>query len=411
MTTSLAAQDRLQRRTISVLIAGQILGGLGLGVGVSTGALLVASVSGSDALSGLSATMLTLGTAIASMPLAKQAVRAGRRWALITAALVAAAGAALVITFAAAGSTPGVLASLALLGVGSAGTLQARFAATDLARPERRGRDLSMVVWSVTVGAVTGPNLLALGDSVGMSFGLPHMAGSFLLTFVVQLLAALLYFVALRPDPLLTARGGLPVVTPKPQTRAERGPLPTSALLAFIAVSASHMVMLAVMSMTPVHLTGHGAGLEIVGFTISLHVAGMYALSPVFGMLADRWGRVPVLGLGLGILMAAVLITAFLAEDHFWVTVGLFLLGLGWSAATVSASVLLTESVPAERRPAMQGRADALMSFSGAFAGACAGPVLSVVGYSGLSLGAGLIVVVVAILVPLLGRRLVSSQG
>ena len=122
----------LQRRTIRVLASGQILGGFGLGSTLSIGALLAADLSGSTAWSGAAATFSTLGAAAWAIPLARLAFARGRRLALATGAAVAISGALLVITAASLRFFPLLLVALFLLGAGSATSLQARFAATDL---------------------------------------------------------------------------------------------------------------------------------------------------------------------------------------------------------------------------------------------------------------------------------------
>ncbi|KQV24522.1 MFS transporter [Yonghaparkia sp. Root332] len=395
----------VQRRVRSTLMAGQVLAGLGMGSTLSIGAILAAEVSGSPAYSGLAATMATLGAALAAIPLARLAARAGRAPALATGALTAATGAVLAIVAAGLSSFPLLLVGIMLIGVGTAVNLQSRFAASDLASPATRGRDLSLVVWATTVGAVSGPNLIGPGEQLGEAIGLPALSGPFLFTVAAQVLAATLYLVALRPDPL---RLSLRLARDAAAAASAAGESGTEAVrsdragirLALIALALSHATMVSVMAMTPVHLTDHGASLVIVGFTISLHIAGMYALSPVFGVLADRLGRWWTILIGQGLLVASLLVTALGAESEAAVVTGLILLGLGWSASTVAGSALLTESTAPERRPVIQGRSDLLMSGSGAVGGLLAGPTLAALGYSGLSLVAlGLVAVVVTTLV------------
>lgn len=382
---------RVQRRVRSTLMAGQVLAGLGMGSTLSIGAILAAEVSGSPAFSGLAATMATLGAAIAAIPLARLAQRAGRAPALAMGAVTAALGAAISIVAAGLPSFPLLLVGIMLIGVGTAVNLQSRFAAADLAAPATRGRDLSLVVWATTVGAVSGPNLIGPGEELGAAIGLPPLSGPFLFTVVAQCLAATLYLVALRPDPLRLA---LRLASDAAAAAAKAGESAAEAArsdragirLALVALALSHATMVSVMAMTPVHLTDHGASLVIVGFTISLHIAGMYALSPVFGILADRLGRWWTILIGQSLLVTSLLVTALGAENEAAVVVGLILLGLGWSASTVSASALLTESTAPARRPVIQGRSDLLMSGSGAVGGLLAGPTLAALGYSGLSL-------------------------
>lgn len=403
----------VQRRTVGVLVAGQILGGLGFGAALSMGALLAASVSGSDEWSGLAATMTTLGAAAAAVPLARLAQSRGRRNSLAAGAGVAAFGSALVIVAAVIGVFSLLLVALACIGVGSAANLQARFAASDLARPSTRGRDLSIVVWATSIGSVVGPNLVGVGASLARTIGIPELAGPFVFAIVSQVLAVVLYLVALRPDPLLTSLAGAASASIRPgavpaEPHAHAG---IGLRFAILSVALSHAVMVAVMAMTPVHLQHHGASITVIGLTISLHIAGMYGLSPVFGILADRLGRIPVIILGQALFLAALLVAALFSEDSFAVGVGLVLLGLGWSASTVAGSALVTELSQAARRTRYQGITDLLMSLAGAVGGALAGVVLAFAGYEGLAFGCIALVAIVVVAAVVVRGRLGGGLG
>lgn len=384
---------RIRRRSRAVIIAGQALAGVGMGATFSSAALLAERLSGSAAWSGTATTLSTLGAAAAAVPLARLARRSGRSPALATGAGLAALGAVLGLVSVATGTFPLFLVAMGLLGVGTAVNLQSRFAATDLSEPATRGRDLAVVVWSTTLGAVLGPNLIGPGDALGLRLGLPELAGVFVFTLAAQLVALAIYRFGLRPDPLKTAeRLGVERGTAAVAAReADRNGVRTGIL----SLALSHATMASVMAMTPVHLVDHGATLQIVGLTISLHVAGMFGLSPVWGVLSDRLGREPVIGIGQATLLAALLMTSFGAENSGWVLAGLILLGLGWSASTVAASGLVADSADPTRRTIVQGRADLSMSLAGAVGAGSAGVVLATLGYAGLSLVATALVAVV----------------
>jgi len=385
----------VQARTVRVLVAGQILAGLGQGATLSIGAVLAVAVSRSEAWAGAGATLTTLGSAAAAIPLARLAVARGRRPALALGALAAAAGSIVTVVAAGIHVFPVLLLGFALLGVGSAVGLQARFAATDVAEPARRGRDLSIVVWSTTVGAIVGPNLFGPGAVIADTLGLPELTGSFVIAIAAQLLAAATYLVLLRPDPLVVARSR--TVLPAPIADAGIVRARSTLVFAITALALSHAVMVSVMSMTPVHLTGQGASLIVVGFTISLHIAGMYALSPLFGWASDRLGRIPTLLMGQLLFAVSIVIVAVGSSSNVAVAVGLVLLGLGWSASTVSASALVSDLVTGAERVRVQGRSDLFMNVAGAVGGASAGPVLAVIGYAGLAWVAGTLVVAVVV--------------
>ena len=405
-----AQRAGVQRRTLSVLSAGVALGGLGVTVGLTVGGLLARDVAGSDAAAGLGLTASVLGAAVIAVPLARVSDRAGRRAGLALGYGIALVGALLVVAAAALSSLPVLLAGLFLFGAATTSGLQARYAAADLAEPERRGRALSLVVWATTVGSVLGPNLVGPGDALGRALGLPALGGAFLLPIVVFAVVALGALALLRPDPLLLARRLAAVDGPAPL-----GPrLGTREALAAVwatpggrlglsAVVVSHAVMVGLMVMTPVHMgAGHlddgGAGaavttLRVIGLVISVHVAGMYLFSPVVGWLADRAGRSTTVALGGGLLLLAALVAGTAPSGAaVQLGIGLFLLGLGWSCGLVAGSTMVTEAVSADVRPTAQGATDLLMGLGAAVAGAVGGPLLALGGF-------GLVAVVAAALV------------
>ena len=392
---------KIQAKTVRTLALGQALGGFGFGSTLSVGAIMATELSGSAAWSGAAATLSTLGSAFAAIPLANIAARKGRRVALGLGAGLAILGALGMIVAATLRSFPVELVALFLLGSANAVGLQARFSAADIPTNRPKARDISIVVWATTIGAVIGPNLIAPGEALGLNLGLPHLAGPFLLTILAQTMSTTVFWFGLKPDPLLLAqslnsdkeetvrrkfREAIPIIRRKPV-----------AAFAIVSIALSHIVMVSVMSMTPAHLSGEGHSLSDVGFTISVHVAGMYALSPIFGVISDRIGAKKTILLGQLILLLSLGVSGFGASDFSLVVVGLFLLGLGWSAATVAGSALLSQELDVSEKPIVQGLSDSLMNLSGAFGGAVSGTILILYGFAGLNTAALLPVVLIVI--------------
>jgi MFS family permease len=215
--------------------------------------------------------------------------------------------------------------------------------------------------------------------------------------------AGVVMFVRLRPDPLLVAReAALGRGTAAPQgtswsrvvevARTRPGVVAGAAALAL-----AHAVMVAVMVMTPLHMHHGGATLEIIGVVISVHVLGMFAFSPVVGWATDRFGRPVVLSAAAVVLFAALFLSGTAPTGaSYRIAAGLFLLGLGWSLATVAASTLLSESAPLSARPDVQGAADLVMGLTAAAAGALAGVIVGSLGYGWLNLFAAVLVTGVA---------------
>ncbi len=394
----------LRRRTTAVLVAAQILGGLGVATGIALSAVLARQVSGTEALSGLAPTATVAGTAVLSMPLAALMAARGRRPGLVLAYLIGALGASVVVVAARIGSFPLLLCGMAAFGAASSANLQARFAAADLAEPERRARAISLVVWATTVGAGLGPNISAPAGRSVAGLGIPEAAGPFLWAAAIFVVSAVVVAVLLRPDPLLTARALAPEDERSPEARSLRAGLSAVAAsplarLALVTVAVSHTAMVSVMAMTPLDLAHHGAGIDLIGLVISGHIAGMYAFAPLMGRLADRVGRLSVTGLAAGLLACALFLAGTAGGSHGQTAAGLFVLGLGWSAGLVSGSALLTDAVPQSARAAAQGLSDLTMNTSAGVGGAIAGLVVAKASYAWLNLAAACLLVPLAALV------------
>jgi MFS family permease len=343
----------------------------------------------------------------------------GRRPGLLLAYAIGVIGALTIVIGASLHFFPLALLGLIATGGGTTATLQSRYAATDLATPERRGRALSTVIWATTLGSVLGPNLADPMGRFAESIGIPKLAGPYLLTVGVFVLAALVVGTLLRPDPLHVARHVHHGATGRPRTHVQRSMRSALTVIsaspgarnALAAIVFGHAVMVAVMSMTPVHLRHADAGLGIIGLVISLHIAGMYALSPLVGTAVDRIGRKPVIVLGSMILLTSFVI-AGTASGHEapQLAIGLYLLGLGWSCTMISGSTLLTDSVALEQLPNVQGTADVLMGFGGASAGLLAGLVVAIGSYAILAMAAACLILVL-LFSTLLQPRVVPAQS
>ncbi|MDJ0316608.1 MFS transporter [Arthrobacter antibioticus] len=395
-----------QRRNQTVLVIGQLLSGVGVASGVAVGGILAAQLAGTTAASGFVQTASALGAGLVAVPLANLAVRSGRRWALSTGFALGAVGAALVLLAASLGQFWLMAAGMLFFGSATAAGLQARYAAVDGAPPEKAGRAMAIVIWATTVGSVAGPNLSEPGRLFGISLGLVPLSGPFVFSFVAFITAALVisvFFLAPRPAQetsqlpsakLASAAGPASEVKPAKAHGAWRALRLAShnprALAALVAVTGGHAIMVGVMVMTPVAMNAHGHSLEIIGIVISLHILGMYAASPVFGVLVDKVGAVPVVLLGCGIFLAAITVGAIFSErsDPFMMSLALTMLGLGWSACLIGGSSLLNQSAPHELRVPLQGANDMMMNFGAAGMAAIAGPILALGGFFWVNMAA-----------------------
>ena len=391
--------EAVQRRTLQVLFATQVAGGVGMTVGMSVGALLAADMV-SVGVSGLAQSAAVMGAALLAIPATRIVRRYGRRPSLATAYGVAAIGGVLTVTAAMLRSVPLLFAGFFLFGGGTTAGLQSRYAAVDLAPKILYGRHLSIIVWASTLGGVVGPNLASIAGTSLSGYGVPPLAGPFVFSVALFGVAAIVLLVALRPDPLEVARrrgDAAPTTGAGGGMRAALDAVLANpgARLGMIATAVGHVVMVAVMAMTPVHIrgAGHDAAhtLRIVGFVLSVHVAGMYAFAPVMGWLSDRIGRERVIVVGVILLLAACALAGTAGHDTTRLAIGLVLLGLGWSATMVAGSALLSASIAADMRPSAQGLSDLVMGLAGASAGALSGVVVQAFGYPSLTLAAAVV--------------------
>jgi MFS family permease len=351
--------------------------------------LLAAEIAGSDLLAGVPSAIGTLGTAAAASPLAYRARRLGRRPALVRGYLGGIAGAGLAVFAGQLRNFWLLVAAMSLFGVANASNLQSRYAAADLADDDRRASSIAMVVWVGTIGAVLGPIAAPWANRVGLGLGLGEWVGPVFLSVLGFAMAAAITARSLRPDPLVVAGGvdrDIPFESPlrgigRSWTAIWARPL---ARLAVFAMAVSQMAMVAVMTMTPLHMRDHGHA-ELSTLVISVHVLGMFGLAPLIGRWADRLGRLKVLSVGAGILAMGTVVAVVAGYLPSLVFVGLFLLGVGWSFALIGGSALLTESLPIEERTGAQGFADVSMSVLGAAAAFTSGLVKETLGFHWLA--------------------------
>lgn len=375
----------IQRRTLRVLVGGQIIGAAALASAVTVGAFVVQDILGQEtAWGGIATATVTTGTAVMAQVLSRIMLRRGRRPGLQLGYGLAMVGAII----AGVGAQTGVLATfvvgLFLFGNGQASNLLARYAATDLASPDARARAMSRIVFASTFGAVFGPLLIAPAEAAGQQwFGWERYTGPWFFAATVLSFALVNTSVRLRPDPLvvsgrITPRGGAPlpsitealgVVTSTPQGR-----------LALSSMVVSQVAMVAVMTMTPVHMKLHGHE-TLSQYVVSLHIAGMYAFSPLIGRYADTRGTLRAVLVGSMVLVLATILAAISGESYVVLFPSLWLLGIGWNFGLIGGSAMLLESVPDTNRVTVQGSADLLMSFCGGLAGLSSGFVRKAVGY------------------------------
>lgn len=398
-TASIPDPAQAQRRILRVLVASQVLSGAGLAAGVTVGALLAQDMLGSTSLAGVPSALFTAGSALAAVAVGRISQARGRRPGLTTGYLTGALGSAGVIAAAVADNPVLLFIALFVYGAGTATNLQARYAGADLAADGHRARAVSTVLVATTLGGVAGPNLAAPTGDFAETLGLPHLAGPFILSGLAYALAALVLALRMRPDPLLMARAlaeskdtgaaaGTTTAADGTGTRDGRGGVVLGALVMVL----TQLVMVAIMTMTPVHMRDHGHGTAASGLVIAVHIGAMYLPSPLTGWLADRYGRMKVAAAsGVTLLASGILAASAPGGSVALLALALALLGLGWNFGLVSGTAIITDTVPLATRAKTQGLIDVSIALAGATGGMASGLMVAATSYPALALAGGVL--------------------
>lgn len=388
-------QKALYIRTLFVVSISQIFGGAGLAAGVTVGALIAQQMLGTDAYAGLPTALFTLGSAGAAYSVGKLSQRYGRRTGLSVGFIIGGLGAIGVIIAAIINSILLLFASLLIYGAGTATNLQARYAGTDLANSKQRATAISMTMVFTTFGAVAGPNLVNVMGSFAESVGVPSLAGPFILAAAAYILAGLVLFILLRPEPLIIAKA-IEAAKQKHHESEEIGTsVHTNKRGIFVGATImilTQIVMVAIMTMTPVHMSHHGHGLGTVGLVIGFHIGAMYLPSLFTGVLVDKLGRITMaIASGVTLLLAGLIAALAPGDSMTLLIIALSLLGLGWNFGLISGTALLVDSTETSTRAKTQGTVDVLIALSGAAGGALSGMIVAGTSFSTLSVVGGIL--------------------
>ena len=371
-----AKQRQLYKRTLIIVVISQMFGGAGLAAGITVGALLAEQMLGTNAFAGLPAALFTLGSAGAALTVGRLSNRFGRRMGLATGFITGGLGAIGVVFAAVLNSVFLLFASLLVYGAGTATNLQARYAGTDLASNKQRATAVSIAMVSTTFGAVAGPNLVEVMGNVALSIGVPELAGPFILSAAAFIVAGIVLFAFLRPDPFIIA---LKINENKQKTEPKKIPEKNHLNKKRITVGAltmvlTQIVMIAIMTMTPIHMGHHGHSLGAIGLVIGFHIGSMYLPSLFTGILVDKIGRTAmVIASGVTLLASGIVAALAPGDSIFLLIVALSLLGIGWNFGLISGTALIVDATEPLTRAKTQGTVDVFIALAGASGSAMSG--------------------------------------
>ena len=389
--------ERIAKKITMVLFLSQSLSSAGFIAAFTVNALVAVDLTGRLAMAGVPGAVYVVGQACGAVVWGFSMERIGRRRGLAFGQLIGVIGSLIAMAAVVARSFPSFLFGLILVGMARSAVDLGRYAAAEVHQPARRGRAISNVVLGSTMGAIFGPLLLGPAGQLMTWGGYPELAGAYAVGAAVLVVAAILIFGGLRPDPRdigWELAGMDPASVPRQAARSlgeiVRRP---GVVVAMVTMAFAQMVMVVPMSITSVHMKVHEHPLTAVSFVISSHTLGMYAFSIISGKMTDRWGRSPVIILGSTVLFLSCLMAAP-SVDLLPLAVALFLLGLGWNFAYVAGSTLLADQLSPGERAKTQGFNDLLLNLCSGASQIGSGVVYAAGGFGVMGVAAAAIALV-----------------
>ncbi len=382
--------EKLYKRTLKIVVISQTFGGAGLAAGITVGALIAQDMLGSTSYAGLPAALFTLGSALAAYLVGRISQQLGRRLGLSFGFLAGAIGALGVIIATVIQNAWLLFFALFIYGAGTSTNLQVRYAGADLAKPKQRATAISIAMVATTLGAVFGPNMVTPMGKVAQMFNIPPLAGPFILAALAYSLAGMTLFFFLKPDPFLVAKTldaqrkqKRASATSESEIEFDGTPERSGAIVGALVLVLSHIVMVAIMTMTPVHMQEHGTGLTAVGVVIGLHIAAMYLPSIITGRLVDAIGRSKmVIASGVTLAISGLMAAYAPGGSLFWMAFALILLGLGWNFGLISGTAIIVDSTTMGNRAKTQGAADVFVALGGTAGSLLSGVIVAQSSYA-----------------------------
>ena len=395
------AVQKVYQHTIRTVIFSQMLGGAGLAAGITVGSLIAAEMLGTEKYAGVPSALFTIGSAGAALLVGRITASSGRRLGLATGFFLGGIGALLIILATVLTNIWLLFFALIIYGAGTATNLQARYAGTDLALPHKRATAVSMAMVATTFGAVLGPNMVGVMSHIAIFLHIPELAGIFILAAGAFFAAGFILYFFLKPDPYLLARDIAIEAPIEEQGIHNQGLI---YLGGFVMVM-TQIIMVAIMTMTPLHMQHHQHSVNAIGLVISFHIASMYLPSLITGTLVDKIGAHKMALIAGFVLVLAAMTTMLAPTDSvLLLTLGLSLLGIGWNFGLISGTTAVVDGTNTLERPKVQSRIDVLIAVFGSLAGILSGVIVNYSDYAVLSF-IGILLAVFIIIVVFITRK------
>jgi MFS family permease len=395
----------LIKRNTAIFALSQSFTGAGTPLAFGLGPLMFVALTDSANMAGLSVSLFGLSRFFVSYPVGKITDTYGRKPGIFLGLSLALVGSIMVVLAMTIRSFPLLVIAMLVFGMGVQASQQMRVAATDMFPPHMRARALGYVALGSLAGLLVTPLIVSAAETIAHSTGHDPLALPWL-AVPVLVIGGMVVVSFVRPDPKVIGMNlaqYYPGYAPPPRPpRAQSATFSAMSLLrnapirrAIACNCAAQGNMSIVMVLTSLVLVHHGHSLGAIAFSHMFHSAGMFAFTIPLGKLADRFGREQVMYPGVATALIGAALVTF-TPAFVTITLGTFLVGLGWAAANVAATAFIADHSETAERGRAIGVND---SFAGGVTIATALVTGPLVQWGGLP-AAGITAVVVA-LVPL----------
>jgi len=373
--TGLHTDDRQARLNALYLSVGQAIGGATAVVLISSGGLVGQELAPDPSLATAPVTAFVLGTAFCTLPASMVMRRYGRRFGYFFGSLIGVTGMLLAAYAIYLEHFYMFTGGAVLIGFLWAFLQSYRFAATDIASPSFKDKAISWVMVGGIVSAVVGPQTVIWTQDVFIEH---YYMGSYLAGAALIALQCLFVIQIKIPKPVVNATAG------GARSLLEVGKSPLF-IVAVLCGAISYSTMTFMMTASPLAMVGSGHSHQFSALGIQWHVLAMYLPSFITGSLLTRFGKVPIITLGMILLVGSALVgMAGASIVHFWIA--LIFLGVGWNFGFIGATSMVTDSYRPEERNLVQGFNDFIVFGGNAAASLSAGLVYFHYGWSAVTI-------------------------
>jgi len=390
------------KRNMILLALALAFGGAGMQYAYGFGPLMIVQLTGSAGLAGVSVAIIASSRFAIAYPIGKVTDTYGRKLGVLMGLALAIVG-AVALGMSIGWKSPVLfVAGLFVFGMGMNASQQLRVAAADMAPPRMRAQALGYVALGSLVGVISSPIIVSTSEKLAPSFRMDPLALAWMI-LPVLIVTGMILITFVRPDPKeigMNLSKYYPGYAPPPRTETKEVSFSPMQLwrnpasrIAIVSNCSGQGNMSIVMVLTSLVLSHHGHTLSAIAFSHMFHSIGMFAFTVPLGRLADRFGRKWIMYPGVAVALLGAAMVSFTDGALIAVTLGTFLVGVGWAGSNVASTALIADMVETHERGRAIGVNDSAAAFISVIAALVTGPLIALWGLN----AAGAVAVLLAV--------------